>query len=86
MKKVLLAGLIAISLSTVLSGCGAGGSKKMFSSVPTSILNEFNDMYPSARDIKWKNKDGLYQADFKVGKEKMEAAFTPDGDFVRSDM
>jgi hypothetical protein len=85
MKRLLFAGLIAVSLSVALPGCG-GGQKYTSSAVPSKVLNEFHDMYPTATDVKWKNRDGLYEADFELGNQDLNASFTPDGDFIRSNM
>jgi hypothetical protein len=85
MKKLLLAVFVAGALS--LTGCG-GGQKNMSmsTSVPTTVLNQFEDMYPSASNVKWKEKNGLYESSFKAGDKKMKAEFTPDGSLVRTSM
>jgi hypothetical protein len=84
MKNILLSGLIALSLTFTMTGCGSG-QKNMSAYIPNQVVNEFYDMYPSAKDVTWKNKDGLYEADFELGHKGMKATFTPDGDWVKVD-
>jgi hypothetical protein len=84
MKKLLLAGLMAVTLSLTLPACG--NKDYMSSVVPVSVLNQFHDMYPSARDVKWKMEDGLYEANFEVADKDMKATYTGNGDFVYSQL
>jgi hypothetical protein len=86
MKKLLLGVIIAAGLSFTLPGCGGGNKMSTSAAVPSNVVDEFYDMYPTATDVKWKAKDGLYKAIFEVGDNDMTATFTPSGDFVRSGM
>jgi hypothetical protein len=91
MKKLLIAGLGAIAFT--FTGCG-GHDKVTYTTtttsvpatagVPSDVIEEFYEMYPSAKDVHWKTKDGLYEAKFEVGGSDMKATFTPGGDFVQA--
>ena len=85
MKKLIIVGLMVGSMAFSLAGCGGGNNRQIYSTAagPNDVLDEFYDMYPTAKDVKWKLKDGLYEADFEVGDADMNATYTPDGDFVR---
>ncbi len=86
MRKLLIACMVVGTMAFTFTGCG-GNDRKMSTSaaVPNDVLEEFNDMYPTADDVKWRTNDGLYEAEFEVGKKNMKATYTPDGDLVEID-
>ncbi|MBX9853474.1 MAG: hypothetical protein K2X86_17150 [Cytophagaceae bacterium] len=84
MKKFLIGAMLFGVMTFTFTGCG--GNKMAYStSVPNNVLSEFHDMYPAADDVRWKLKDGLYQADFEISGKDMKAVYTADGNLVRID-
>lgn len=84
MKRFLIAGLIAGTMALSFTSCG-GGSATSSVAVPNDVLDEFYDMYPTASNVDWELKDGLYEAEFEVGDKNMKAIYTSGGDLVRVD-
>ncbi len=59
------------------------------SEVPAAVMNSFNTKYPGATDVKWERETEdsriVYEAEFKMSDNKMEAFWDEAGNFVRED-
>jgi hypothetical protein len=84
MKNLLLALVIAGGLS--FTACSGAKNSSSYSTVPTPVLTRFDEMYPSATDVKWKEKDGMIESSFRSGHNKVKADFTPEGDLIKACM
>lgn len=73
-KKVMLSA--ALALPTHLSFAALPVT------VPTQICTAFMNKYPGAKAVKWKEKDGLYEAVFKLDGQKSFADFKTTGAWV----
>jgi hypothetical protein len=84
MKNLLLALVIAGGLS--FTACSGAKNSSSYSYVPTPVLTRFEEMYPTATDVKWKEKDGMIESEFHSGQCKLKADFSPDGEFIKASM
>ena len=82
---------IAIFVFSVLiiAGCGSKKFKVPAADVPQAVVTSFQEKYPSATVVEWEaEKEGadmVYEVGFKVNDKKMEAAFKPDGTFIKEE-
>jgi hypothetical protein len=89
MRKLWIVGMIVGAMS--FAGCGGSDnyyvntSSASTNGIPNSVLSEFYKMYPAAQDVDWEVKGGLYNADFQIEDEDMNASFTPDGKLLKVD-
>jgi hypothetical protein len=89
MKKLWIAGMIVGTMA--FAGCGGHdkvyyNTTRTYSStngIPNRVVDKFYEMYPSAENVNWNVKDGLYKADFEINDEDMDASFSPDGNLVK---
>lgn len=53
--------------------------------VPSAVVQNFQDLYPSATNIAWEKTDnGLFEAEFKVDGQTFEAVFLPNGNWMHT--
>lgn len=64
MKKEFLLGMLLCFFTAGLSF----GQKIHQSQVPSVVLNQFQQNFPNAKDIEWKQKPGYYEVEFEVGR------------------
>lgn len=64
MKKKLLSAAFICFFTVNLSF----GQKISQSQVPSVVVNQFQQNYPNAKDIEWKQKPGYYKVDFEIGR------------------
>ncbi len=85
MKKSILFSL----LFTIIIATSCSDNKISEDKVPAAVVNSFKTKYPVATDTKWitEKKDGktIYEAQFKSGKDEIEAEFNEDGSFIKED-
>lgn len=68
------------------SGSGHGGDNIPASSVPTDVMNAFNDKYPGASVREWKKLDnGNYKAEFTFNGGDWEATFSATGELLKAE-
>jgi hypothetical protein len=80
MKKG-LSGLLAIIMISVFVSCDRRISTY---AVPDHVESSFNNMYPSAKNVKWQKSGNKYEAKFKAGdNHHYEAKFGDNGTFIR---
>ncbi|HUS03773.1 MAG TPA: PepSY-like domain-containing protein [Chitinophagaceae bacterium] len=83
-RSILFSLLFAIIMTTSCSDNKISEDK-----VPPAVVNSFKTKYPAAADTKWitEKKDGktIYEAQFKSGKDEVEAEFNEDGTFIKED-
>ena len=76
MKKLFFA-MIAV-LSLTVSAMASDGSKN----VNYWVLNKFNATYQEAKEVNWIVTDKFAKASFLMDGEKMEAYYSPEGEFI----
>ncbi len=76
MKNIVLIGMFA------LFAIGACNKSTRYAQVPEEVIVSFNQRYPDASDVRWKEDDGLYQARFKDGRTKKEATYSENGSLL----
>jgi hypothetical protein len=76
MKKLFFAVIAALTLAT--SAIASDGSKN----VNYWVLNKFNATYQEAKEVNWIVTDKFAKASFLMDGEKMEAYYSPEGEFI----
>lgn len=79
--KALMGGLVAIiglfSISMIQSKID----------VPKAVTATFDSKYPTAQKVEWElEKEGEYEAEFKIAKKEMSANFLADGTWLETEM
>jgi len=84
MKKMMfvfpLAGSLLIGLNMAVAG---GNSHKK---VPGTVVETFNAMYPTSKEVVWEKKSGGFEADFVVNNKSMSLVYRKDGKLIDSKM
>lgn len=85
MKNLFLLALIFV----FAIGCESGKEKKQKkeeTNVPAAILTNFQQIYPNEKSPDWSiDKNGWYEARFKVDGEKYRADFRPTGEWIETE-
>jgi hypothetical protein len=76
MKQLIFAVIAALALST--TAIASDGSKN----VNYWVLNKFNATYQEAKEVNWVVTDKFAKASFLLDGEKMEAYYSPEGEFI----
>jgi hypothetical protein len=76
MKKLIILGLLAFSFGSCTRTIEQ-------SSVPSNVLNSFNQRYPDASNVRWQEEDDNFAVRFREGKTRKEAEYRPDGRLVK---
>jgi hypothetical protein len=96
MKKVIFGVLLFVSVSLMarnymyvpaLSAYKTGIIKHASATVPQQVVDSFNNMFPSAKAVRWQVLTGgygstQYLAQFRLGGAKRTARFAPDGTYL----
>lgn len=57
-----------------------------FAQAPTAVLTAFQQKFPTAQAVVWEAEDeGLFEADFKLGKKKLSACFDEKGTWLETE-
>lgn len=74
---------LTIVLATgLLAGGGTASAKAIKDSIttpPQAVATAFTTRFPNAREVKWKEMNNDYMANFKVNHQKDVAYYTPEG-------
>jgi hypothetical protein len=63
-----------------------GGGGATVSTVPAAVLSAFNQRYPGATKVEWKQlSDGNYKVEFFKNGAKWQATFTSTGKLVKEE-
>ncbi len=77
MKKSTLLLLLALSAATVFA------QDLPATQVPAPVTSALTKTYPKAEHTKWKLKDDVYHADFKIAKDKYDVWFDKAGTITK---
>jgi uncharacterized membrane protein YkoI len=77
MKKLFV---VIIPLLTALASCAQDVSQ---SSVPSLVLNAFQQKFPKASDVEWEKKGDLYEVEFDLGIHDHKALIDAAGKIVK---
>jgi hypothetical protein len=81
MKKLLLAGIIAVSFAACKNNAGMSSLD-----VPAEVVASFNQRYPNASNVDWDTSNGQYEAEFRdANGNKQDVYYRPDGTLIRVD-
>lgn len=51
--------------------------------IPSVVINAVMTKYPDATDLEWEVKDGVYEAEFDLGKDDYEVWVNPQGTILK---
>ncbi|WMJ72026.1 PepSY-like domain-containing protein [Cytophagaceae bacterium ABcell3] len=74
MKKLIL---VLTAGALAFTGCNRGGLQQ--AEVPAEVVTSFNQRYPEATDVEWREDNGNYEVEFEYNDTEMEAVYHPDG-------
>jgi hypothetical protein len=81
--------MVFVCAALIIISCGKKKFKITASDVPPAVVTSFQEKYPTATIIEWEaEKEGpdmVYEVGFKINDKKMEAAFNPDGAFIKEE-
>ncbi|MBS1781858.1 MAG: PepSY-like domain-containing protein [Bacteroidetes bacterium] len=81
MKKTSLLLVAALSMASLV-----GAQKLSESKVPASVKSAFHQHFPKAKEVKWENEKGNYEANFELASTKQSALFKPSGEMFESEV
>ena len=79
MPKKILTVLFALSFLFVWR------TQAQFRKIPSSVTNAFNEKYPDAKDVSWKDKITSFQATFTQDDTETAAWFNADGSWKKTE-
>lgn len=56
-----------------------------FRKIPAEVTDSFKAKYDNASGVSWKDKITSFQADFKQGNKEMRAAFSSNGEWIKTE-
>ncbi|QEC66807.1 hypothetical protein FRZ67_05630 [Panacibacter ginsenosidivorans] len=90
MKKIILAAVVLVSISSVqasasnhLSTISYSHALRNNSPIPPACVDAYNAMYPGATTLKWARKgEGVYQVTFIFNGQKLTARYSYTGVYL----
>ena len=64
---------------------GGGGDNIPAASVPAAVMASFKSLYPDARVVEWKKKNGNYKVEFFRAAVRWESIFSPAGKLLKQE-
>lgn len=85
MKKLLIVGMMVLTMPLMFSSCNKSTSTASLGVVPQVVVDEFYRMYPTAMGVHWVMKvdEDAYEATFNIRGMDIRATYTPNGNYVR---
>lgn len=80
MRKLFLS--ICITIMAFSASAQKAENKIKETAVPESVKKAFSEKHPGMKSLKWELDNGKYEVDFKNGKTKYIAVFSPDGKWL----
>ncbi|MDP2386911.1 MAG: PepSY-like domain-containing protein [Bacteroidota bacterium] len=80
MKTIFLSIILAVFALSV--NAQKAENKINESAVPEGVKKAFNEKHPGMKALKWELDNGKYEVDFKNGKAKYIAVFSPEGKWL----
>jgi hypothetical protein len=73
-------------IATLLLAGAMNAQKIKDADVPKPVMDAFKKQYPGTNAKEWeKEKDGEYEAEFKMNNKEMSASYKADGTFIESE-
>ena len=90
MKKIILAAVVMVFVSSVYAGSYNHFAASSYthvlrnnSPIPQAAVNAYNAMYPGATTLKWVRKgEGVYQVTFLLDGQKLTARYSYAGVYL----
>ena len=77
MKKITFALLLCLLI--------AGATKAQIRKIPSDVTNAFKAKYPDAKDVEWKDKITVFDAQFKENGTNMTVSFNNKGEWQKTE-
>lgn len=73
--------LIVLAFLPIAFGACAGTVNQQ--EIPSVVINAVMTKYPDARDLDWEVKNGIYEAEFDLGKDDYEVWINAEGTILK---